>query len=97
VDGALNTLGGVVTLTQGTGIIITGTGGAYTISANTTVLATQAYVTGLGYAPLASPTFTGTSQRPHRPLPTTAQSWRPRLSSKLRATVYLPARSPRWR
>jgi hypothetical protein len=60
VDGALNALGGVVTLTQGTGIIITGSGGAYTISANTTVLATQAYVTGLGYAPLASPTFTGT-------------------------------------
>jgi hypothetical protein len=83
VDGALNTLGGVVTLTQGTGIIITGTGGAYTISANTTVLATQAYVTGLGYAPLASPTFTGT---PAAPTPSTADN-----STKLATTAFVKA------
>jgi hypothetical protein len=44
VDSALNTLGGVVSLTQGTGILITGTGGAYTISSNTTVMATRSYV-----------------------------------------------------
>jgi hypothetical protein len=40
----LNTLGGVVSLTQGTGILITGTGGAYTISSNTSIMATRSYV-----------------------------------------------------
>jgi hypothetical protein len=69
VDGALNTLGGVVTLTQGTGIIITGTGGAM-----------RRWPRQL--SPARQP-------RPHRPLPTTAQSWRPRLSSKHRATAWV--------
>jgi hypothetical protein len=43
VDGAFAAMGGVVSLTQGTGILITGTSN-YTISSNTAVMATRAYV-----------------------------------------------------
>lgn len=43
VDGAISALGGVVSLTAGTGITLTGTS-AYTISVNTSTIATRTYV-----------------------------------------------------
>jgi hypothetical protein len=80
--------GTITNVTAGTGLSGGGSSGSVTISADTTVLATHSYVTGLGYATLASPTFTGTVTIPAG---ATISGFAPLASPTFTGTVTIPA------